>query len=892
MLIPLTPELRLNLRPALLSGTIFGGGYTPPTGNPPASSIPALTLTLLVPSLAEGTAIPTEWTARITSDIPAPVGGVSVQWSLTGTGATPADADDFGGTFPAGTATIPEGATFVDVKFSDSADADVEPYEGFRVSLFGPLGATIAGATADGVIENDDFPPPAAVTFESIQTEGWSVVYSADGPALPEASAPVASYIPPPTIIGDAVPMLRQGFDANGNPTVYPVTMRTTIRRKVNPLVASYEPRIAALTDYIYAGDGLTGAVNVSGLTSPKPVVKWACEDRRVVGDTLYAAVVAAHRDARLGKIVRSVRFIVTNIDTGLSVTVVVSGPTLTTHTSWRRNCPVWQANIDISSLGAGRLKLDCEVYPWFGDSSSVFRSADVPAASFWLCRTLWFRRDVMKATQPPIAVVKYGGAGTVEGVTYGTPASSGRVSRDPVEARAYPFSTYGEAVTALLGTTYANLTGQDLGGCEIYLAGLPGAIDPFNDVANRATSGFSLTIRRDPLLSRDAAYVQKLAGVARQMSGMDTNLTANKIRFVGLKFGRVGGGVLRNHASTSTAAQVDYWLIDCDLNNTGGGELVGSNGGGGVWFWGTRVTNDSGAMLTARTGANNTRFGNYSLGSTFTAETINGTQDNNVELGTHIASEFIGYNKASTSPGRGGDSQLMHWHSSYMRSGQATNAFFAFDALTDSAWVNVLVEQQFSDSRVFRIAADKATGSTNNVLMLHLTVASRPGGGMNVFYDETPGLLRTHLLNSCKGSIVASMAFKGGEFIKDLAENPDPAIAAPNSERVQHVGHYPHGHGVGHAYNFLAMTTGFNRPYIGIGSLGKQTRADSQNEDDEIIDPMFVNNQTQGSVIGDYRPAAGSPLIGQIPEAYTSHDLEGRPRPADDDTIGALLAA
>ncbi len=41
-----------------------------------------------------------------------------------------------------------------------SGDTDVEPDEGFRVTLLNPTDAVIGTATAEGVIQDDDAPTP------------------------------------------------------------------------------------------------------------------------------------------------------------------------------------------------------------------------------------------------------------------------------------------------------------------------------------------------------------------------------------------------------------------------------------------------------------------------------------------------------------------------------------------------------------------------------------------------------------------------------------------------------------------------------------------------------------------------------------------------------------
>jgi len=68
---------------------------------------------------------------------------VTMTWDVRGLGAQPADAADFGGTLPTGTATFAKGATSAVQTFVIAADARAEPQEGFRIVLAGGSGADI-----------------------------------------------------------------------------------------------------------------------------------------------------------------------------------------------------------------------------------------------------------------------------------------------------------------------------------------------------------------------------------------------------------------------------------------------------------------------------------------------------------------------------------------------------------------------------------------------------------------------------------------------------------------------------------------------------------------------------------------------------------------------------
>jgi hypothetical protein len=81
-----------------------------------------------------------------------------VQYVVSQGSEFPADAADFGGTFPAGTVTFAPGQTTATITVDVTGDTTVEANERFRVTLMAPGPGTVLGAnlTAGGVIRNDD----------------------------------------------------------------------------------------------------------------------------------------------------------------------------------------------------------------------------------------------------------------------------------------------------------------------------------------------------------------------------------------------------------------------------------------------------------------------------------------------------------------------------------------------------------------------------------------------------------------------------------------------------------------------------------------------------------------------------------------------------------------
>lgn len=103
-------------------------------------------------------------------------GESSATWAVSGMGTNPANADDFGGTFPTGTVAFAAGEATQIITIDVSGDTDVEEDETFVVTLSDAVGATISVGGAIGTIRNEDVPSP--VPLENLVA--W---YDASDPA-------------------------------------------------------------------------------------------------------------------------------------------------------------------------------------------------------------------------------------------------------------------------------------------------------------------------------------------------------------------------------------------------------------------------------------------------------------------------------------------------------------------------------------------------------------------------------------------------------------------------------------------------------------------------------------------------------------------------------------
>lgn len=85
-------------------------------------------------------------------------GESSATWTVSGMGTNPANADDFGGTFPTGTVAFAAGEATQTITIDVSGDTDVEEDETFVVTLSDAVGATISVGGAIGTIRNEEYP--------------------------------------------------------------------------------------------------------------------------------------------------------------------------------------------------------------------------------------------------------------------------------------------------------------------------------------------------------------------------------------------------------------------------------------------------------------------------------------------------------------------------------------------------------------------------------------------------------------------------------------------------------------------------------------------------------------------------------------------------------------
>ena len=120
-------------------------------------AVPTLAIAATNANQTEGNSGSKAFTFTVTRAVNT-TGANNVNWAVTGSGTSAANATDFvGGVLPSGTVSFAAGETSKVITVNVQGDTTVEPNENFTVTLSNPTnGATITTATAVGTIQNDD----------------------------------------------------------------------------------------------------------------------------------------------------------------------------------------------------------------------------------------------------------------------------------------------------------------------------------------------------------------------------------------------------------------------------------------------------------------------------------------------------------------------------------------------------------------------------------------------------------------------------------------------------------------------------------------------------------------------------------------------------------------
>jgi len=369
---------------------------------------------------------------------------------------------------------------------------------------------TIGIGTHLGQTPTGDQAAAPAAGISHILSDGWRAFHPQAADVTPTS---------PPIIV------TRQGFDGSGNSTTHSDSITITTRtRDPYPDHDTLTETDVALSDFIYAGDTISGVPNTSTLAYPKPIAMWLNHDREHANGPVHSLRLAvAHGCARLGRPVAAVKFIAS--DGVTSVAQTVSSMTSVQFDASGLHVPHFATDMDLTPLTQGALlTIDAVIYPWVGDAFTISTDADpYPSPNLTTLRLLNDRTGA------------YGTALAYVDSVFGDD-STGTVAGDAAAAGP-PFATIAAAATAI-ATFNVNTYGRpnDAGGGIIRLVE---GVHDFTPFKNQGTSiDVPLVVEAADPAKRDTTILTD--GGSSKFNGIPTQL---KLRDLTLR--KTGGSVV-----------------------------------------------------------------------------------------------------------------------------------------------------------------------------------------------------------------------------------------------------------------------------------------------------------------------------------------------------------
>jgi hypothetical protein len=701
-------------------------------------------------------------------------------------------------------------------------------------------------------------PPPPASNVTSINADGFSAEWDGSIPTGPALSG--------------IAPVLRAGFNSNGNADTWTDTVQVPHRLRTpyntpagsnlayqtNAALYAYTASTVALEDWVCAADALVGGTNNSALVSPAPLFRWVGIDRICVGaggnfPANTIGIAAAHWAAGrryAGKQVSAVRFIMT--DGTNSVSVVVSTPTLSPTTGhfagWAGpRVPLFMVpETDISTLNQGLLRLKCEVLPQVGTTASIGKSEDFADGTRWLPSDRFFRHDTTRATTPIIAVV-----------VAGSPEPGGIASTDPAVARANPFPNAFRAKNGILAADPDGI----VDGAEIWFRTTPTSLSlNSTTVALIPQQIAALTVKPDPEIDRATIAFVSPTFAPRLGDGLVSPVIGGRYHVQGFNLQRAAtGSVFDNSAGVQEVV-----FIDVNYNNDNRNSVIIATG------WNTELEMKwLGCTISGAFSANS--FWQQAFAGAphkFQGCFCSSTGNASVSAWELIGNRFSVVGSGNYPSVSGSNRAFAYFNEIFTIT--ASSATFRCGAT--GAYVGNMFERSAGGNRILILSGDGEGFSTTHVVVHNnTTTGSGTDGGINAMYDETAGTPRTHVFHSFKGNAnLASQASKGDINMADATR----------------LGNRAYDHGVGSRDSF-ATSTSFPLTFFGMGGANFASAASF-----EFIDNKSIISGVPGTGGGNYRTNPGSILRGANRRSLVSHDLDGNARPATSDDTGAYYAA
>ncbi len=556
--------------------------------------------------------------------------------------------------------------------------------------------------------------PTPSSPLSSIATTGWQAEYAATPPSL--------NPLVPITVS-------RQGYDATGATTTYSETLTVTQRvRQAYPNQASLSALTVALSDYALTTDTISGVTNNSAEVMPKPIANWVMQSRQIVGNTLRLGVTGNHWAARNGKPFACVVFTVT--DGTNTVTKTVTSMTVST-TGANDRCAVlaYEDDVDITSLTDGALiTANAVVYPWVGGAASVNDSSTGSGVREFSPRV--FKKDTAKFAAPNVVIVSSTG---VDATAY--------VGTDPTLAALSPALTPTGAVNrarTVLGTAAGSLDGLRVQ--------LTDGTWSFSASPTANTVNVNMVIEPAPGATP--------ANVIFEFGGVSATSGATYLRVRGgLTLRRAGALYLYN-------VTTGFCVIEGVTFNPNGntGAMSSANP---AWFFYNGVTFTTNASSILNAGANaQAMLRGVSISNSF------GSWEGHVTVGCSI-SNVGGYAVGS----RLFDGLIIQFNKFL-----GVSASVAVVNVTGTGTISqVSVSQNLfevthttTSTPCLRASSDASAVNLTHVLLDSNTVACShyQAGRLNMFYDETDLVYRTHKFCRASRTIVPDFYIKEDVFM------------------------------------------------------------------------------------------------------------------------------
>lgn len=668
------------------------------------------------------------------------------------------------------------------------------------------------------------------------------------------------------------------GYDATGTVTTITRTVYGTMwERQPEPnqaladeaLVSTTLTVRVALSDFIYAGDTVTGVIgagfytktavpnnafsgsvtNNSTLTHPPCIGRWAWPGWDVVQSDFLLEAVCLHRSAQGGKPVAAVVFTVTDGTHTVSQTVTSMTVSSRAGASGTGKVLVYAATIPITSFTQGAV-LTCNftAYPWVGSSGAVLTSASgITPPDERLCPLLLVC-DKTGAYAGATAVVDATNGHNSTAATW-IAASQSAAESAYASSTANSYTTIGNAVQALAAYNNTNKSRNEPGGGIVLLTGnhaWPGT----SPGADLGTMRAWVTITRLSTKTRAACVIN---------TGANTTLNTQLVKVLDVTMAGSSTGQITGTGTTNV-----FWWDQCTVNMTGFAP---------VYQW--RLCHATRCDVTALAG------GFQAFGANqWPWALVRGCSYTQVAAGAGLTAEMycaIGNRNLipyAVVPGsaQASDNGIYAFNQVYFLNNVAL--------ITDPTWTitsgiafvqNVIERMSTTGASVLEVHGGNCAAPTNNVLMWHNTFT---GERFNNGYNDAGTTAFLHKNWSEIANIFAEWNNKDDTF-----------TGTPNANRV---GSWPVGYAVGHRgdHRRAAADPEWLGEFLGIDSVTGGSLGFVLNKGNN-----YNGSGGDGLGGGDYHldPAGGGGALALLGAAVLPFDLDGTARALTNGDAGAF---